>query len=78
MTEILIDSMYSAVRASFDHKLRTHRKQDRQQFLNVTKKKRPRINKNRMAIKKQLAYLNSNLASIDAITSLGGSFLAVG
>ena len=61
-----------------DHKPRTHRKQARQQFLAVAKKKRPRINKIRKAIKQQLVYLKRNLTSLDARTSCGGSLLAAG
>ena len=78
VTEVLIDSMYKTVRESFDHKPRTYRKQARQQFLAVAKKKRPRINKIRKAIKQQLAYLKRNLTSIDALTSCGGCLLAAG
>ena len=51
VTEVLIDSMYKQVRESFDHKPRTYRKQARQQFLAVAKRKRPGINKIRKAIK---------------------------
>ena len=78
VTEVLIDSMYKTVRESFDHKPRTYRKQARQQFLAVAKKKRPRINKIRKAIKQQLAYLKRNLTSIDTLTSCGGCLLAAG
>ena len=78
VTEVLIDSMYKTVRESFDHKPRTYRKQARQQFLAVAKKKRPRINKIRKAIKQQLATLKRNLTSIDALTSCGGCLLAAG
>ena len=45
LTETLIDAMHSQVREAFGHKPRTHRKQARQQFLAVAKKKRPPINK---------------------------------
>ena len=51
LIEALIDSMHSQVRDTFGHKPRTHRKQARQQFLAVAKKKRPRINKIRKAIR---------------------------
>lgn len=78
VTEVLIDSMYKKVRESLDHKLRTHRKQARQQFLAVAKKKRPGINKIRKAIKQQLAYLRHNLKSIEALASCGGFLLAAG
>ena len=78
MTETLIDVMHSQVRDAFGHKPRTHRKQARQQFLAVAKKKRPRINKIRKAIKQQLGHLRRNLASIDALTVCGASLLAAG
>jgi IS5 family transposase len=78
LTETLIDAMHLQVRESFGHKPRTHRKQARQQFLAVAKKKRPRINKIRKAIKQQLGHLKRNLASIDAMTSCGASLLAAG
>jgi IS5 family transposase len=44
----------------------------------VAKKKRPRINKIRKAIKQQLAHLKRNLTSIDALNACGASFLAAG
>jgi hypothetical protein len=78
VTEILIDAMHPQVRESFGHKPRTHRKQARQQFLAVAKKKRPRINKIRKAIKQQLGHLKRNLSSIDALTACGACLLAAG
>ena len=78
VTEILIDAMHPQVRENFGHKPRTHRKQARQQFLAVAKKKRPRINKIRKAIKQQLGHLKRNLASIDALIACGGCLLAAG
>jgi hypothetical protein len=77
-TETLIDAMHSQVRDTFGHKPRTHRKQARQQFLAVAKKKRPRINKIRKAIRQQLGHLRRNLTSIDALTACGASLLAAG
>jgi IS5 family transposase len=44
----------------------------------VAKKKRPRINKIRKAIRQQLGHLRRNLASIDAPTACGASLLAAG
>jgi hypothetical protein len=78
VTEILIDAMHSQVRESFGHKPRTHRRKARQQFLAVAKKKKPRINKIRKAIRQQLGYLKRNLASIDALIACGGCLLAAG
>ena len=78
LTETLIDAMHLQVRESFGHKPRTHRKQARKQFLAVAKKKRPRINMIRKAIKQQLGHLKRNLASIDALTACGASLLAAG
>jgi transposase, IS5 family len=54
LTETLIDAMHSQVRGAFGHKPRTHRKLARQQFLAVAKKKKPRINNIRKAIRQQL------------------------
>jgi hypothetical protein len=76
LSEMLIDAMHAQVRDAFGHKPRTHRNQARQQFLAVAKKKRPRINKIRQAIKQQLAHLKRNLTSIDALTACGASLLA--
>jgi IS5 family transposase len=70
--------MHSQVRDTFCHKPRTHRKQARQQFLAVAKKKRPRINKIRKVIRQQLGHLRRNLASIDALAACGASLLAAG
>ena len=78
VTEILIDAMHPRIRERFGHKPRTHRKQARQQFLAVAKKKKPRINKIRKAIKQQLGHLKRNLVSIDALVACGGCLLAAG
>jgi hypothetical protein len=78
VTEILIDGMHPQIRDQFGHKPRTHRKQARQQFLAVAKKKKPRITKIRKAIKQQLGHLKRNLASIDALIACGGYLLAAG
>ena len=73
VTEVLIHLMYKTVRESFDHKPRTHRKQARQQFLAVAKKKRPRINKIRRAIKQQLALSWSDFSGqVPSLTSEAG------
>lgn len=78
LTEILIDAMHAQVRDAFGHKPRTLHKQTRQQFLAVAKKKQPRINKIRKAIKQQLAHLKRNLTSIDALIACGAGFLVAG
>jgi IS5 family transposase len=78
VTEILIDAMHPQVRKRFGHKQRTHRKQARQQFLDVAKKKRPRISKIRKAIKQQLGHVKRNLSSIDALIACVGCLLAAG
>jgi IS5 family transposase len=78
LTETLIDAMYSQARDAFGHKPPTHRKQSRQQFLAVAKKKMPRINKIRKAIRQQLGHLRRNLACIDDLTGCGASLLAAG
>jgi hypothetical protein len=78
VTEKLIDATHPQVRESFGQKPRTHRKKARQQFLAVTKKKRPRISKILKAIKQQLGHLERNLASIDALINCGACLLAAG
>ena len=78
LTEALIDAMHAQIRDAFGHKPRTHRKQARQQFLSVAKKKRPRISKIRKAIRQQLGHLRRNLVSIDALTACGATLLAAG
>lgn len=78
LTEPLIDAMHSQVRESIGHKPRTHRRQARQQFPAVAKKKRLRINKICKAIKQQLGHLKRNLASIDALNACDASLLAAG
>jgi hypothetical protein len=78
VTEKLIDAMHPPVRNGFGAKPSTHRRNARQQFLVVATKKRPLINKIRKAIKQQLAYLERNLTSIDALIACGASFLAAG
>jgi hypothetical protein len=70
--------MHPQIREHFGHKPRTHRRKARQQFLAVAKKKKPRINKIRKAIKQQLGHLKRNLASIDALIACGGRLLAAG
>jgi IS5 family transposase len=76
--EILIDAMHPQVKEDFGHKPRTHHKKARQQFLAVAKKKKPRINKIRKAIKQQLGHLKRNLASVNALIACGGCLLAAG
>jgi hypothetical protein len=66
--------MHPPVRDGFGAKPRTHRRKARQQFLAVAKKKRSRINKIRKANKQQLAHLERNLTSIDALIACGASF----
>jgi len=77
-TVTLIDAMRMQVKDSLGPKPRIHRKQARQQFLAMAKKKRTRLNKIRKAIKQQLGHLKRNLASIDALTNCGASLLAAG
>ena len=78
VTEILIDAMHPQIREHFGHKSRTHRRKTRQQFLAVAKKKRPRINKIRKAIKQQLGHFKRNLASIEALIACGEMLLVAG
>jgi IS5 family transposase len=78
VTEKLIDAKHPPVRDGFGAKPRTHRLKARQQFLAVAKKKRPPINMIRMVINQQLAHLERNLTSIDALIACGAGLLAAG
>jgi hypothetical protein len=78
VTEKLIDAMHPSVIDGFGAKPRTHHRKVRQQCLAVAKKKRPRINKIRKAIKQHLAHLERNQTSIDALIACCSSLLAAG
>ncbi len=64
VTEKLIDAMHPPLSECFGHKPHTYRKKASRQFLEVAKKKRPRISKIRKAIKQQLGHLKRNPASV--------------
>jgi IS5 family transposase len=78
LTEALIDAMHAQIRNTFGNNPPTHRKQARQQLLAVAKKRRPRINKIRKAIRQKLGHIMGNLPSIDALTACGARLLAAG
>jgi hypothetical protein len=78
VNEVLFDAMLPLLRDRFGHKPHTHSKQASQQVLGLAKKKKPRINKIRKAIKQQLGHLKLNLLSIEALIACGGFLLAAG
>jgi len=54
------------------HKTRYHRRKARSQYLSIAKQKRPRANKKRMVIGKQLGYIKSNLEVIGDLLLITG------
>ena len=62
-TEKILDKLYQQVKELFERKPRTYRIQARKDYLEVAKQRRPKKNKRRKAIRKQLAYLRRNLSS---------------
>ena len=61
--ERLIDALYK--KGSFEKKPRTYQRNARKEYLTIAKKRRPKPQKIRVAIGKQLRYLSRNLKSIE-------------
>jgi IS5 family transposase len=78
VAEKMINAMHPQIKETFGNKPRTYRKNARQQFLAVSKKKRPCINKIRKSIQQQLHYLERNLQNTDALILSGAYHLAAG
>jgi len=72
-TEKILDKLYQQVKELFERKPRTYRIQARKDYLEVAKQRRPKKNKRRKAIRKQLAYLRRNLSHIDVLLIKGAS-----
>lgn len=64
-TEIFIDFLYESFRSEFEVKARDYRKVAHGDFIAYTKKRKPRSNIRRKAIRKQLNYLKRNIAYIE-------------
>ncbi len=70
-TEQILDRLYEQVRDKLDRKPRTYRREARKNYLAITKQRRPRHQKRRKAVRKQLAYLRRNLGHIDHLIDQG-------
>jgi transposase, IS5 family len=71
-TETIIDVLYDAGREKLKKKPRTHRKTARKDYLKVSKKRRPTKKQREKAIKKQLKYIERNLAHIEQLEKIAG------
>jgi transposase, IS5 family len=69
-TEEIIDVMHTPF-VGERKKPRTYRQKARQDYLAVTKQKKPPVRKIRKAIRKQLGYVGRNLKTIDKMASKG-------
>lgn len=66
-TERFIDFLYTVYRVLFDKKPRDYRKKANTDFIAYTKKRKPRVNVRRKAIRKQLGYLQRNIKYIEDV-----------
>lgn len=71
-TEKIIDILYDSGREKLKKKPRTHRKIARKNYLKVSKKRRPTKKQREKAIKKQLSYIERNLAHIEQLEKVTG------
>jgi transposase, IS5 family len=71
-TEAIIDILYDTSREKPKKKPRTHRKTARKDYLKVSKKRRPTKKQREKAIKKQLKYIERNLAHIEQLEKIAG------
>jgi hypothetical protein len=72
-TEKIIDTLYEPLKEKLEKKPRTYRRKARKSFLEVAKKRQPSQKQRRKAIKKQLQYLQRNLAHVDQLIAAGAS-----
>jgi transposase, IS5 family len=72
-TEKIIDKLYKPLRLKLKQKPKTYRKLARKNYLLVAKKRKPRKEARKGAIKKQLQYLKRNLSHIEKLLTQGGS-----
>ncbi len=72
-TEKIIDALHGQKKWELGRKPRTYRKQARKDYLEVVKKRRIQQKERRKAIKKQLHYIQRNLAYIDELIGLGAT-----
>ncbi len=72
-TEQIVDELYQQVKDQLARKPRTYRCQVRQAYLQVAKKRKVSQTVIRKAIRRQLGYVQRNLAHIDQLVELGAS-----
>ena len=72
-TEAIIDKLYEQVKDNVSKKPRTYRQKARQNYLNVSKKRRLSAKQRRKAIRKQLGYVGRNLSHIEQLIKAGAS-----
>ena len=70
-SEKILDVLYRSIQSSYQRKPRTYRRNARQDYLKVSKQKRPRRTVMRKAVGKQLRYLRRNLNHIDTLLQNG-------
>jgi transposase, IS5 family len=75
-TERIIDDLHASLRGNVA-KSRTYRRKARRDFLSVALSKKPKANKIRTAIGKQLRYIKRNLNHIDRLLENGASLSAL-
>ena len=69
-TERFIDFLYESFRSEFETKPRDYRKIAHSDFIAYTKKRKPRSNVRRKAIRKQLNYLKRNISHIESMLAI--------
>ena len=74
-TERIIDILYKKISVRTISKPRTYRQIARKKYLEIVKRKRPKIQQRRTAIKKQLQYIRRNLGHIQQLIDEGASLL---
>ena len=72
-TEKIIDYLYEQVKNQIGKKPRTYRKLARQNYLKVSKKRRPSQKERRRAVKKQLQYIKRNISHIKQLVYIGAT-----
>lgn len=73
ISEEILDLLYHSIQSNYRRKPRTYRRKARQDYLKVSKQKRPRRKVMRKALGKQLRYLRRNLHHIDVLLQNGAS-----
>ena len=73
LSEEILDRLYRSIQSSYRRKPRTYRRKARQDYLKVSKQKRPRRKVMRKALGKQLRYVRRNLHHIDVLLHNGAS-----